>query len=123
MLSCANYEVLLQYRNGPISVGPGGLSERERYLLKQQYIEPCEFRSYSTEGVTVIAEATAYRITIDGEDALAEYEQAQADRKTERKYQRAMIISTLLGAMAGSALTLLVEHFDVVLKVLASLFS
>lgn len=67
-----------------------------------------------------------YRISDKGKAALSEFKQQHQDRaehKAERKKDRKFqLLNTLLGAFSGAFLTLLIEHFDVIVKFLLALF-
>lgn len=125
MLSPASYDALLPYRSAPVAVGANGLSEREKDFLAQEYIASHEMDSKTINGVFTIF-TISYAITPKGEDALAEYEEArnaqlkiELDKKSEHRFQ---ILLAFLSAILGSLLTLLIEHSDMIIDVLFSLF-
>ena len=109
---------LLRYKRGPITVPAKGLSERDTYLLELNYIEPCDYKSGVIHGIFSLS-ASAYKITPRGEDALADFEFAVYLHKHGRRHDYAVAI---VGAVTGSLLTLLVEHYDLVFEVIRSLF-
>lgn len=128
MLSQASYEALLPYRSAPVPVGANGLSEREKELLDDGYIAPCEMSTKAIHGAVHVLSvfAKSYAITPNGEDALAEFEEARnaqrkakTDKKAERRFQ---ILLALFSAALGAAATLLIEHSDVILNVFSAIF-
>lgn len=128
MLSKASYEALLPYRSAPIPVGANGLSEREKELLDDGYIAPCDMDTRVISGTVRVLNvfAKSYAITPKGEDALVEFEEAhnaqlkaKSDKKAEHRFQ---ILLALFSAALGAAATLLIEHFDVMLNIFSAIF-
>lgn len=117
MISSLDYNELLRYKEHSQQI-PGVRSPRLQRLINGPFLEPAEFGIDPNTGNLIVI---AYQITVAGEDALAEYERTQdemrkqdADHKADR---RAQIVAAVLGACAGSAMTLLVEHFREILEI------
>ena len=125
LLSEASYKVLVRYREGPIEVDPDGLSKREQWLCTQKFIEPCSFKNLTQGELKIVCRATAYQITVAGEDALAEFEKVHdQESKSERqqRFQNKVSVAQVLVPAITFILGLLVEHFAGVIEFALDLF-
>ena len=125
-LNDLDYEELSKFKNGPCEV-PDIRSPRLQRLIDSGYLEASACMQLP-DGDYV---STHYRLTLAGEDALAEYERRQnemseqraqkcADKISDRRFQ---LLNSFLSAVTGSLLTLLVEHWESVIKFIRDLFA
>lgn len=101
-------------------------------LINAGLIEPCRWEPRRTvNGVFFSGAATAFRLTVKGSDYLSALDQQRKNRAKKNKQQKedharakkqhaedlrydrhTAIIAAIVGAVTGSVLTLLIEHFD-----------
>lgn len=122
MLTESQYEELLRYRGDGIQFS-GHKDETTEYLIGKRYI--IGYHPISSDG-SVCGETVTWVITEPGKRALEEFEEyarkmsyERAEKKSDRRFQ---VLNTLLSAVVGSLLTLLVEHFSKILELLRKLF-
>lgn len=131
MLTQSQYNILLLYRDHPQRFCDG-LPEDHELLEQRGYISATDFASndlqicYPIEwsitplGMEALERFEQYREKCAAEKRQQEEDRAQraADKKEQRRHEW---IVAIVSACCGSVLTLLVEHFDVILVCLAQL--
>lgn len=122
MLSDESYRELLRYRRGSIHVGENGLSQREKHLKEQKYIEAAERRRKddSVDEIEIIT--LSYKITPLGEAALSEFEKVRDEKAEDKSSKRFEHIFQVLLVFLGAAIGLVVEHFSGIVGFIVSLF-
>ncbi len=121
MLTEAQYKELLRYRGDGVQL-QGEKDEIMELFLEKKYI--IGYHPALPDGK--ISETSIYVIVNLGEQALEEFEEharqmseERAQKKSDRRFQ---ILNSLLSAVAGSLLTLLVEHFLELMDFLGKFF-
>lgn len=112
-------------------------------LISAGLIEPCNWEpSHTVDGVFFSGAATAFHLTVKGRDDLSALDQQRKQRAKKHKQQKidharaekqraedlrydrhTAIIAAIVGAFAGSMLTLFIEHFDQLIVCVKSLLS
>ena len=120
MLSDLDYKELIKFREGQQRID----DIRSPRLQRQIDLRHLEVKSFthsldSYGGDMYLSDE--WGLTPSGEDALLEYEKARRQQEQVEKSKKAdhtfQLLNTLVGALVGCALTLLVEHFDVIVEI------
>lgn len=109
MITADVYDTLVEFRNGPVR-RPDGATPMIEYLTAKGYIQVIETEVFP--GLTI--RPIAWEITISGEIALSEFEEASAKKAKDEKQQRfqnKISVASVLIPLITFILGLMVEHF------------
>lgn len=122
MLNQADYDALVPFREGPARITDS--SPRLQQLIAAKFLQPHTYKAIPISGVFApIPEL--WKLTIAGEDALSEFEQAreqEADRKRHQRLQEQISIAQVLVPLVIFILGLIVEHFSGLVGAVLKLF-
>lgn len=122
MINKADYNELSKFKKGPIEIE--GDFHRLQRLIDAKLIAPQSYKSVSI-GEMVVPTPDKWALTIDGEDALLDFEnmrQEKSDEKRQQRFENKISILQLLVPLVTFILGLIVEHFSGIIGIVFQLF-
>lgn len=122
MINKADYIELSKFKNGPIKIDSG--SYRIQRLIDAKLIAPQSYKSVSI-GEMVVPTPDKWALTVEGEDALLDFEnmrQKESDKKRQQRFENKISVLQVLVSLVTFILGLIVEHFSGITGIILQLF-